>query len=125
MPHHRHPGSPTFATEARDRARVLFDDAKLGRGLDGTGAEGVPRVRRVAIVIATLALSLFAASTAGAAVRTEFFGIAAGQLDAQDRQGMAAAHVQTNRFMLKWRGIERVRGTYDWSDRDPLIGGGG
>ena len=125
MPHHhRHPGSPTLGTGASDGARSIFHDGKLGRGLDGTGAEGVPRVRHAAtlVVIATLAVSLFAASTAGAAVRTEFYGIAAGQIDVQDSQGMAAARVQTDRFMLKWRDIERVRGTYDWSDRDRMIG---
>jgi putative glycosyl hydrolase len=125
MPHHRHPGSPTIGTEARDGARANFHDGKLGRGLDGTGAEGVRRVRHAAtaVVIATLALSLFGASTAGAAVRTEFYGIAAGQIDVQDRQGMANARVQTDRFMLKWRDIETTRGSYDWSERDRMIGG--
>ena len=36
---------------------------------------------------------------------------------------MAAARVQTDRFMLKWRDMEPTRGTYDWSERDLLIGG--
>jgi putative glycosyl hydrolase len=83
----------------------------------------VPALRCLVGGIAALSLSLFAASTAGAAVRTEFFGIAAGQLDVQDRQGMAAARVQTARFMLKWRDIETSPGSYDWSDRDWFIGG--
>ena len=74
-------------------------------------------------VVAALALSLLAAPAAGAAVRTEFFGIAQGQLDAQDRQGMAAARVQTARFMLKWRDIEKSPGSYDWRGRDWFIGG--
>ncbi len=81
------------------------------------------RTFAVAVTLAALSLFLLAASTAGAAVRTEFFGIAQGQLDPQDRQGMAAARVQTARFMLKWRDIERVRGSYDWSEKDRMIGG--
>ena len=36
---------------------------------------------------------------------------------------MADARIQTARFMLKWRDVERVRGSYDWSERDRLIGG--
>ena len=36
---------------------------------------------------------------------------------------MADVRVQTTRFMLKWRDIEHVRGTYDWSERDRMIGG--
>ena len=82
-------------------------------------------MQRTLAVAALAALSLFllAASTAGAAVRTEFFGISQGLLDPQDRQGMAAARVQTARFMLKWRDIERVQGSYDWNERDRMIGG--
>ncbi|HXF00465.1 MAG TPA: glycosyl hydrolase [Solirubrobacterales bacterium] len=82
-----------------------------------------PRVSRLAAVFAALALSLFAAPAAGAAVRTEFFGIAAGQLDATDRAWMAGVRVQTERFMLKWRDIEKSPGSYDWSARDWFIGG--
>jgi hypothetical protein len=78
---------------------------------------------RLAVVFAALCLFLFATSTTGAAVRTEFFGITQGQLNAQDRQGMAAARVHTARFMLKWRDIETAPGTYDWRERDWLIGG--
>ena len=79
-------------------------------------------MRRLTVVLAALAALLFAAPAAGA-VRTEFYGIVQGQLDAQDRAGMADARVQTARFMLKWRDVERVRGSYDWSDRDRTIGG--
>jgi hypothetical protein len=96
----------------------------LGRSMGAARVRRrVPGVPCLAGVVAALALSLFAASTAGARVRTEFFGIAAGQLDVQDRQGMAAARVQTARFMLKWRDIEKSPGSYDWSDRDWFIGG--
>ncbi|HXF00382.1 MAG TPA: glycosyl hydrolase [Solirubrobacterales bacterium] len=77
----------------------------------------------MAILVAVLAVTLCAASTAGAAVRTEFYGIVQGVLDPQDRQGIAEVRVQTTRFMLKWRDIENVRGTYDWSKRDRMIGG--
>ena len=77
---------------------------------------------RLAVTLTALAALLFAAPAAGA-VRTEFYGIVQGQLDAQDRAGMADARVQTARFMLKWRDVERVRGSYDWSERDWLIGG--
>jgi hypothetical protein len=77
----------------------------------------------LAVVCAAVSLWVFAASSAGAAVRTEFFGIAQGQLDVQDRQGMAAARIQTARFMLKWRDIEKSPGSYDWRERDRLIGG--
>ena len=77
----------------------------------------------LAVVCAALSLCAFAASSAGAAVWSEFFGIAQGQLDVQDRQGMAAARIQTARFMLKWRDIEKSPGSYDWRERDRLIGG--
>jgi hypothetical protein len=72
-------------------------------------------------VLTALALSLFAASTAQAA-RSEFFGIVQGTLDAQDRQGMAAAGVRTARFLLRWKSIEPTRGSYDWAARDHFIG---
>ena len=77
----------------------------------------------MAIFVATLAVALCAASTAGAAVRTEFYGIVQGILDPTDRAGIADVRVQTDRFMLKWRDIESVRSSYDWSERDRMIGG--
>ena len=83
---------------------------------------GGVRVTRIVALLAALALLLLAAPTAQGA-RTEFFGIVQGTLDPQDRQGVADARVQTARFMLKWRDIERVRGSYDWSERDRVIGG--
>ena len=72
------------------------------------GAKQGPGVTRLAVTLTALAALLFAAPAAGA-VRTEFYGIAQGQLDAQDRAGIADARVQTARFMLKWRDVERVR----------------
>src|SRR5687768_9040157 len=76
-----------------------------------------------AAVLAVLALSLFAAPASEAA-RTEFFGIASGPpLDLQDRQGMAAARIQTDRFLLTWRVVEPIRGTYRWASNDLVVGG--
>jgi hypothetical protein len=77
----------------------------------------------MAILVATLAVALCTASTAGAAVRTEFYGIVQGILDPTDRAGIADVKVQTDRFMLKWRDIETSRGFYDWTERDRMIGG--
>jgi hypothetical protein len=78
-------------------------------------------VTRLAIVLAGLVLSLFAPSTA-AAVRSEFFGIVQGQLDDQDRQGMAAARVRSERFELGWRSAEPSQGSFDWAPSDQFIG---
>ena len=78
-------------------------------------------VTRLAIVLTMLAVPLFACSAASAA-RSEFFGIAQGTLDDQDVQGMEAARVHTERFMLKWRSMEPSRGSYDWGERDHYIG---
>jgi putative glycosyl hydrolase len=79
-------------------------------------------VPRFVIVVAGLFLSLLAASPAGAA-RTEFFGIAQGPaLDAQDLQGMAAARVRTDRFLLLWRGVQPSRGSFNWGATDLLVG---
>jgi hypothetical protein len=35
---------------------------------------------------------------------------------------MADVGVGTERFMLKWRSVERTRGSYDWAPRDWLVG---
>jgi len=76
---------------------------------------------RLAIVLSVLSVALFTASPAGAA-RSEFFGIAQGALGAKDAQGMADMGVRTERFLLKWRAVESNPGSYDWSDRDWLVG---
>jgi hypothetical protein len=78
-------------------------------------------VRRLALILAALALPLLAAPTAQAA-RSEFFGIAQGALDAPDAQGMANVGVHIERFQLKWRSVEPTQGNYDWADRDWLVG---
>ena len=62
------------------------------------GRGGPTACLRLALALAALALCLFTAPVAQAA-RTEFFGIAQGPaLDPQDRQGMQAARIQTDRF---------------------------
>ncbi len=73
------------------------------------------------IMLAGLALWLFAAPAASAA-QSEFYGISQGSLDDQDVQGMAAAHVQTDRFLLSWRSIEPTEGSFHWAQRNRLIG---
>jgi hypothetical protein len=75
-----------------------------------------------AIVFAVLALSQFAPSTATAA-RSEFFGTVQGPtLDEQDLQGMAAARVRTNRFVLKWGWVQPEEGSFKWGSADRFFG---
>ena len=78
---------------------------------------------RLAIVLAGLLLSLFAASTASAA-RSEFFGIVQiATLDNQDMQDMQEARVRTNRFLFKWGWVQPVNGSsYEWDPPDQFIG---
>ena len=85
-------------------------------------AHGAARsVRRFAILLAMLAVPLFAASPASAAP-SEFYGIAQGTLDLQDYEGMQAAKVHTERFLLRWRTVEPSKGSFDWTDEDNFIG---
>ena len=72
------------------------------------------------IMLAGLALSLFAAPTASA--QSEFYGISQGSLDDQDVQGMAAANVRTERFLLRWKSIEPTQGSFHWAQRNRFIG---
>jgi Glycosyl hydrolase catalytic core/RTX calcium-binding nonapeptide repeat (4 copies)/Bacterial Ig-like domain len=85
------------------------------------GARHGVRVSRVAIVLSVLGLSLLAPSTAPAA-RSEFFGITLFTLDGQDIQGMAAARVRTNRFVLKWGMVQPNQGSFNWDLTDRSIG---
>ena len=85
-------------------------------------AHGAARsVRRFAILIAMLSVPLFAASPASAAP-SEFYGIAQGTLDLQDYEGMQAAKVHTERFLIRWRSIEPSKGSFDWTDDDNFVG---
>jgi hypothetical protein len=80
-------------------------------------------VTGLAVILAGLALWLFAASPAEA-VRSEYFGISQGrELDPQDLQGMAAARVRTSRFLLQWRSVVPSPGNYNWTQPDRIIGG--
>ena len=80
------------------------------------------QVSRVAIALGVLCLSLLAPSTAAAA-RSEFFGtVQIATLDDQDIQGMAAARVRTNRFVLKWGWVQPDKGSFDWGPADRFIG---
>ena len=90
--------------------------------VQGARARGVS-VTRPAIVLVGLLLWLLAPSTAGAAVRSEFFGIVqTATLDEQDIQGMAAARVRTNRFVLKWGWVQPTKGSFEWGPPDRFIG---
>ena len=76
---------------------------------------------RLAALLAMLALPLFAAPPASAA-GTQFYGIAQGTLDAQDYDGMQAAKVHTERFLLRWKSVEPTKGSFNWTDEDNFIG---
>jgi hypothetical protein len=81
-------------------------------------------VRRLAVILTGLALSLVAASPAAAA-RTEFYGIAQslGRLDNTDLQGMAAVRVRTERFQLQWASVQPTsQDSFDWAETDAFVG---
>jgi Bacterial Ig-like domain/RTX calcium-binding nonapeptide repeat (4 copies)/Glycosyl hydrolase catalytic core len=84
----------------------------------------VAQRRRLACVaiLALLATSLLAAPQASAA-RTEFYGIAQGApIDRRDLETMAAARVQTDRFLLFWGAVEPIHGSFRWEATDRLVG---
>jgi hypothetical protein len=78
----------------------------------------------VAIALATWCVALaLPASPAGAAVRSEFYGITqTATLDEQDMQGMRAARVHANRFLVNWGAIEPRQGDFRWESTDRFIG---
>jgi hypothetical protein len=80
--------------------------------------------RLLGIAVALLAASLLTASSAaGLTLRSEFYGIVqTATLDAQDEQGMQAAKVHLNRFILKWVWVEPTQGHFDWGSSDRFIG---
>jgi hypothetical protein len=78
-------------------------------------------VTRRAIVLAGLVLSLLAPSMAAAA-KSEFFGVVITTPDDQDLQGMAAARVRTNRFLVNWRRVQPSQGAFSWNFTDQFIG---
>jgi Glycosyl hydrolase catalytic core len=58
------------------------------------------------------------ASAAG----TQFYGIAQGTLELPDYEGMQAANVHTERFLLRWKSVESTKGSYQWTDVDNFVG---
>ena len=101
---------------------VWLDDCYQGEGAAPLMGRSMAGLRiRFAVLLAVLSVPLVAASTASAA-GTEFYGIVQGTLDLQDYQGMQAANVHTERFLLRWRSIEPTQGSFDWTDVDNLIG---
>jgi hypothetical protein len=74
--------------------------------------------------VAVLGSTLLAASTARAAVRSEFFGIVqGGGLGPRDLKGLARARVHSDRFMLNWGWVQRrSEGEFNWAGPDRLIG---
>jgi hypothetical protein len=86
----------------------------MGRPMAGRRA-------RLAIFLTALALPLCAAPMASAGT-TEFYGIAQGTLELPDYQGMQAAKVHTERFMIRWKSVEPTKGSFNWTDVDNFIG---
>ena len=84
--------------------------------------QGGDRLFGLAIAIVAMAVSLLGASSASA-TRSEFYGIVqTATLDQQDIQGMLAARVRTDRFILKWGWIEPTKNTFKWKSSDAFIG---
>jgi hypothetical protein len=85
-----------------------------------------PRCARVAVLLVALGVSLVAASTAGAAIRSEFFGIVQGPgrtLDGRDMKAMRAAKVHTLRYLFQWESVQPNNGSsFRWSPQDNFIG---
>ena len=56
-------------------------------------------------------------------MRSEFFGIVqTATLDDSDVQGMQAAKVRTNRFVLNWGAVEPAQGRFKWDTVDRFVG---
>jgi GH35 family endo-1,4-beta-xylanase len=91
----------------------------------GRKTKGGPRISRLAVGLALLAASLLAASpAAGATLRSEFYGtVQTATLDKQDFQGMQAAGVRVNRFILNWIWVQPKPGKFKWDSADWFIGG--
>jgi hypothetical protein len=83
------------------------------------------RVRRHAVLLPVLVMAALgiAAPARAATVRSEFYGITqTATLDDTDLQGMRAARVHANRFLLNWGAIEPQRGVFTWGSTDRFIG---
>ncbi len=88
----------------------------------GAGRSGV--TVRLAIALAALGIALLGPSTAGAAVRSEFFGIVQGPtLDDQDMKALRTAHVHTVRYLFQWESVQPTsKTTFRWGTQDNFIG---
>ena len=79
-------------------------------------------VRHRGILLALLAVSLFAPSSAAAA-RSEFFGIVQGQqFDLQDLERIGPAGIRTERHLFNWSTVQPSQGSFDWDVTDRFIG---
>ena len=94
----------------------------------GVAAHVVDRTRRLMTRLAVALAALAAMPSAANAARSEFFGVAQGQfnadgqLDARDLNGMAAKGVRTDRFELGWKSVERTQGSFNWTSTDRFMG---
>src|ERR1700752_797750 len=101
-----------------------MDQAGTGGGRKRCGlrvrhrADARPRSRRrlarVALLLVALVVPLATASTAGAAIRSEFFGIVQGPgrtLDGRDMKAMRAAKVHTLRYLFQWESVQPNNGS--------------
>lgn len=81
-------------------------------------------VRLTLIALVAVGASLLCAPPASAAtIRSEFYGITqTATLDTLDTQGMRAAHVHANRFLLNWGTLEPGQGSFNWGPTDRFIG---
>jgi hypothetical protein len=80
----------------------------------------------LAILLAALGVSLLPSSTAGAVIRSEFFGIEQGPgrtLDGRDMKAMRAARVHTIRYLFQWETVQPRNGSdFRWGPQDNFIG---
>ena len=77
----------------------------------------------IPLVLGVTCLALALPGAASAYVRSEFYGISqTATLDDQDMQGMRAARVRADRFLLNWGAIEPRQGAFTWGSTDRFIG---
>jgi len=79
---------------------------------------------RLAICLAALGIALIGPSTAGAAVRSEFYGIVQGPtLDDKDVQALQNSHVHVVRYLFSWESVQPTSKTkFNWGLHDKFIG---
>jgi hypothetical protein len=78
---------------------------------------------RIPLLLAVTCVALALPSAASAYVRSEFYGISqTATLDDQDMQGMRAARVRADRFLLNWGAIEPHQGAFTWASTDRFVG---